>query len=320
MRTVCTLMLVALSAIGVCQSYHYKPQWKVGDRKQITMMYVDKEYEDDKLVVDSTYYNEARVKVLKEEDDKFILEIFMENQAMQSAAKFYDRIGEELKNYKDLKLVYSVDKQTAESHLINWEEAQKFVTESIEGITKVLEEKAPESAGFVSLLFMPLVEVFNTKENVEAYMEANIGYLLVPFGKDFQLGVTLSETETQENPFNPSKNLEATTLLTLEKVDALSHMCEIRQEIILDLSQFIEAMRDMVKKMGESFGGSEESTEKKLKEIEDFTIDLQNQQVITFNNATSWVTGVESKVTVSMPDPRTGVVSRKELKVTTTVK
>src|SRR5690606_842461 len=109
---------------------------------------VEREFEDDKLISDTTIYNEAKIKVLKDNKDSYSLEILMENQALRSAIELYDNLGEELKDYKDLKLIYSVNKETAESELLNWKEAQKFMNESFDQIIIVFEDKMPEMAPY----------------------------------------------------------------------------------------------------------------------------------------------------------------------------
>ena len=175
-------------------------------------------------------------------------------------------------------------------------------------------------AFFTSMIIKPMEEIFQSKENIESYMESNIGYILIPFGRDFKVGETISETETQKNPFNPSREISSTTNYTLESVNSQSKTCKIKEEVVLDLSEFIATMKEMVKQMGASFGGSEEVTEEKLKELEDFKVDVENERIISFDYSSSWVTEVVSNGSVTIPDPRSGVVSRKEVVVTTVVK
>lgn len=320
MRRLITIALLSISTLGFGQDYNFQPKWTKGVVKQITITQVEREFEDDKLISDTTIYNQATIKVLEDNKDSYSLEILMENQALRSAIELYDKLGEELKDYKDLKLIYSVNKETAESELLNWKEAQKFMNESFDQITIVLEDKTPDMAPYIGMIFMPIEEIFKSKENIEAYMDDNIGYILTPFNKDFKIGETITTTETGENPFNPMQEISATTLLTLESVDKEAKTCTINQEIELDLTEFIEMMKGMMQKMSQSFGANDSITAEKSKEMDEFEMDIENLQVITFDYETTWVTKVVDTGIVSGTDPKKGIKTRQEVITTTIIK
>lgn len=320
MKRIFTLSLIIVSTLGYGQDYNFKPQWNKGDVKEVTVSQVEKEFEDGKLISDTVTYNEARIEVLKVTETDYTLEILLENQALRSAIEFYDKLGEELKDYKDLRLIYNVNKHTAESELQNWEDAQVFMNNSFEQITAVLENKAPEVAPYMGMIFMPIKEVFKSKENIEAYMADNIGYILTPFNKNFKIGQTITTTETSENPFNPMQEISATTLLTLESVDTKLKTCTINQEVELDLTEFIEMMKGMMENMSQSLGANDSIAAKKSKEIDEFEMDIENLQVLTFDYETTWVTKVVGTGIISGTDPKKGIKKRKEVITTTDIK
>lgn len=320
MKGIFTIAFLLISIFGYSQDYNFKPQWKQGEVKKITITQVEREYEDDKLISDTTVYNDARIEVLKANKDSYTLEILMENQALRAAKEFYDKLGDELQDYRDLKLIYSVNKETAESELQNWEDAQEFMNNSFEQISSVLENKAPEVAPYIEMVFMPLKEIFKSRENIEAYMEDNIGYILTPFNKDFEIGQTISTTETGENPFNPMQEISVTTRLTLESVNKEENTCKINQEVEFDLSEFIEMMKGMMQKMSESFGANDSITAEKSKEMDEFEMDIENLQEITFNYQTTWVTKVVGTGVVTGTDPKKGIKTKKEIITTTEIK
>ncbi len=314
------IAFIAISASSFCQEYNFKPKWTKGDVKQITITQVEREYEDGELISDTITYNETRIKVLKDNKEDYILEILMENLALSATIGFYDKLGEELKNYKELKLIYAVNKETGKSELQNWEEAQKFMNNSFEQITKVLEDKSPEFAPFVGMVFLPIKESFKSKENIEAYMETNIGYLLTPFKNKYTIGEVITLTESQESPFNPMQEVSSTTKLSLESLSEKSKTCTFKQEVELDLSEFIEMMKGMMEKMAEAFGANDSISDKKSKEMDDFEMDIENIQLITFNYETSWVTKVVATSKVTGTDPRKGIKTKAEVVITTVVK
>jgi hypothetical protein len=320
MRNLFTAVLLILSLVVFGQDYNFKPNWTVGDVKHVSITEEEKSFENDKLISDTLKKNKAVIRVLEESKTHYTLEITMDNQALTSVIEFYNKLGDELKDYNDLVLVYAIDKLTAERELTNWEEAQEFMNESFEQIDEVLEEKVPEMAGMSGIIFGPLKEAFRSKENTEAYMEPHIDYLLVPFNKDFVIGKTISQVDTADNPFNPRQEISATTNVTLKSVEANSNTCTIEQEVILDLEEFIAMMKDMVMQMAKAFGGEEGLSEEKQKEIDSFNMDMENVQTITFDYKTTWVTQAVGRSTIKTTNPKDGTRSRKEVTITRIVK
>ncbi len=320
MRIMILVLLSAVCGTLGAQTYEFKPNWEKGTEKVLSMVQVEREYENDELISDTTIYNEATVRVIDESITDYTLEVIYENQALRTSIELYDKMGEELKDYKDLKLLFSLNKETAETELLNWEETQEFMNGSFDQITSVLEKKVPEMAPMAGFIFMPLKEIFESKENVEAYMLDNIGFILLPFQYEFELGESITTTDSQENPFNPMQEISATTIVTLKSVDGASGECVIDQEVQLDLSQFIEMMKGMMKSMAESFGADEETTAKKMEEMNDFEMDMTNLQTVYFNSKSTWVEKAISTALVTGTDPKDGTKTRKEVVNTTTLK
>lgn len=320
MKGIFTISFLLISTFGYSQDYNFKPQWKQGNVITITITQVEKEYEDDKLMSDTTTYNDVKIEVLKDNKDSYILEVIMENQALRATKAFYDKLGDELQDYRDLKLIYIVNKETAEAELQNWEDAQEFMNNSFEQISSVVENRAPEVTPYIGMVFMPLKEIFKSRENIEASMEGNIGYILTPFNKDFEIGRTITTAKTGENPFNPMQQISVTTLLTLESVNKEKNTCKINQRVELDLSEFIEMMKGIVQKMFKSFGTNEGITDEKNKGINEFEMDIENFQEITFDYQTTWVAEIVGTVIVTGIDPQKGIKTKKEILTTTEIK
>lgn len=319
MRAVFTSILLSATILSFGQNYNFKPQWKQGETKTITIVQTEREYEDDKLISDTASYNDARIKVLKDKAESYTLEVKMENQVLRSVMDLYESVGDELPGYRDLKFVCVVNKETSASEIENWEEVRDFMNNSIEQTGKLLEEKAPEIAPFMGLVFMPLKAAFDSKETIEEYFDDQFGYILTPFNKNFELGQAISETETDENPFKPGLDISTTTLLTLNSVNSKENSCKITQEVILDLSAFNEMMKGMLQRMAESFGSSDSTIAESTLDLDKYKMDVKNSQEITFDIKSTWVTKVVTTGIVSGYDPQAEVKNRKEVITTTTI-
>lgn len=320
MRPILLALLLGICFSSTAQEVHtFKPQWEKGTEKVLTMAQVERDYENDALISDTTIYNEATIRVVDVSATHYRLEVTYENQALRAATVLYDRMGEELKEYRDLVLVLSLDKHTAEAELLNWKEAQKFMDGSIEQITRVLKKKTPEMAPMAKLVFLPIQEIFKSQENVEAYMLDNIGYMLLPFQHAFQLNEPLISTNSQANPFSPMQEIASTTIVTLKSMDVATGQCVIEQELQLDLSPFIEMMKAMMKSMAGAAGANEQVTNAKAEEMNDFELGMTQVKSIYYNAQSTWVEKVVTTGLVTGTDPKDGTRTRKEIVSTTTV-
>lgn len=318
MKRLLTIAFTVFATLSMAQNFHFTPQWKMGDVKEVSITQVEREYENDELISDSSHTNSARIEVLKLKKDIYTLEILLENQALKLAIQLHENIQEELPEYKDLKLIYTVNKNTAEATLQNWKEVQSFMTESFTEVQALLEEKNPESAFMLDFVFMPLKDAFSSKENTEAYMEDYINYLLIPYNKSFTVGDTLVQTESVQNPFNPREEVASTSYLSLQEVNESNKTCVIVGEEIIDLSEFLTMMKAMMTKFATSAGASDSITEKKLKEIDNMQMEIKKLKEVNFDYTSTWVTKIVQRGVVEAMDPKKGIRKRKEV-ITTTV-
>jgi len=315
-----TVILLLFHAYSFSQAkeFRFTPKWKVGDKRTLVMAQKETEYKNGVLVEDTTIVLSTEITILKENSDNYILKVQYENIALRAAVSFYEKLGDELPKYKNLDLKFQVNKQTGKAELINWKEAQKFMDDSFNQIHALLKKKAPEMSGLSELAFMPIQEMFKSKENIEAYMSSEIGMIFFPYNKKFILGDTLSTSESCANPFNPKDTVTQTTLSYLSNIDESKKTCNINSTEIFDLSGFKEMMTDMMKKMAKAFGASDSTSTKAKKEIEEIEFDVSNKSVITFDYNSTWpLKEVKTgKVIVNNPKGK----SEKTVIKTTTVK
>lgn len=305
MKHIFSIVFISLYIISFGQSYSFFPKWEKGDSKTIRITYTETEYENDELVSDTTYFSDASVSVIGEDKDFVTIQVLYENIALTSVIAFYEKLNEELNDYNTLKLIYKIDKKTGEYSLSNWKSAQRFMNESFDQITDLMKTKVPEMETFAELIFLPIKEIFKSKENIESYYKDQIGFLFVPFGKKFELGKTISISETSENPFNPEQEITQVTNILLKEIDKGRGVAIFEQDIELDLDEFIEMMKDMMLSMYKSFDLDEDDAKEQQEELDDFDMSMDNKQTITYDLNTNWVSKAESFGEVSVVSPDT---------------
>lgn len=294
MRRLITIALLAVSTISVGQDYNFKPKWKKGDVKEISTSQVEKSFEDDNLISENTTTYEATVKVVNENNEAYTLEVYMENQALRLTTEYYEEIASKLENLSDLKLVYSVHKETGVSELMNWKEAQEFMNGSVDRITNVFEEEAPDEIPVLEMVLGSTKNIFESKESIEEYFENQLGYILLPFCNDFTISKTISKTEKKASFLKSEKEILFTTNITLASIDKKTNTAIIVKEVEHDLSEVIIERKSRMKEIFEPYGLSD----KKLQEIDNLDMSIENKQLISFNTKTTWVTKVVKTVSV----------------------
>ncbi len=315
----CTIVCgIHVSVAAQTGTTTYTPKWAVGDKRSATIIRHEQEWKNGELTEESTDSLETHYTVLAATATDYTLEMRQPNVALRSVVELYANIEQELTDYRDLVLKYSVDKATGEAKLLNGTEASAFMEGSIGSIRKVFEQRAPDGAEVADLILAPLEMVFAKEENVEAYMSSQIDWLLLPFGHAFTADDTLRVTELGANPFNPRDTIAQTTLLWLTDADGPGGTSIINSSVLLDLTEFKAMMKDRMKSMAKSFGAKDKAAARKARELDDLEMDVVNTTAITFDEGTTWPTGSVQSTTVTGNDP--GGARKKSATVTVVVR
>lgn len=314
------VLLIVSNCFVHAKTYTFVPKWEKGDQKTVSIEYHEQEYKNDSLVEDSTYYNEATIKVKSVSDTKYKLEIIMENQAMKQIIELYDKLGDDLLAYQNMKLVYSINRKTGDYKLLNWKEAKEFLFTSFAQMDSALARKAPEAEGMGSLMLAPILALLNTEENVSAYFAKNIDYLLVPFWKEFELGQTITEIDSADNPFSKGEKLSQTNYTTMDSLYNRKKSAIISHVVDVDFSSVISMLKKMTKEMMSGFGLAEEKIDEKLKEFDNMQMDQVNKTIYYYDVKTTWINKCVAEATVIATDPRNKAVTKKVVQSITTIK
>ncbi|MES2429351.1 MAG: hypothetical protein V4556_00360 [Bacteroidota bacterium] len=308
-------VLIVSAASAQKTAYAFSPKWKIGDKRTISIVQKEKELKKEKWTEEEPNIVAAEITVTKEDNENYFLKVLYENVAMTSAIKFYDRLGEELADYKNLDLQYKVNKQTGKPELLNWQEAQQFVNKSFEQIDSLLQKKVPDDAEFAGYAFAPIKKIFESQENIESYMTDNIGYIFFPYNKQYIVGDTMRIVERCENPLSPGDTTTQTTISYLSKIDDANKRCTIYSSAILDLTEFKKMMITMMQTMTSAFGAEDSVKTKATKEINELDFDVTNSTTIDYDYGTSWPIEIVKLVRVTGSDPS----GKRETTVSSTV-
>ena len=243
-------------AVSAQKTYYFTPKWKEGDTRIASVSQLTREYENGELVSDTTIYNQVRLKVIKEESDSYTLEVKVENQVVQSIVSTYDGLENDLKKFKDITLVYSVDKKAGEQELTN----EREIREDFKQFIKIL-DREPEvvsSADIIPFRMDIALGEYGSLEKLEAYIDPYVNYLFLPFDKELSIGDTLHTTDLQDNPYDVQQ-ASAVTKYTLTDIDKRSRICQISQVSELNIDGYVENLKNLLQAMVESAGGKLEN-------------------------------------------------------------
>lgn len=307
MKALLSIILCFSASLVFGQMLKFSPKWTAGTTKTILLKTTQKDFEFGDLKNDTSYTNKAIFKVLEEQETAYIAEVVFENQLLIAAKEFYEKIGEELTDYQNITLRISVDKNSGDYRVLNPEQCRDFYLNSLNQITKVLEEKAPEMAAMSNYIFTTFSSMFDNEENIQAYAKEYIGFIFIPFQMEYSLTDTLANTETTESPFDPSKTVSSTIYSSISKSNKVDHYI-IEQKVELDLSEMKTMMVQMMQGMAASMGISDSSVVATASQIDSMELNMENVQSIDYNSKTTWVEHVTHTSTVYSMGNKTEVI------------
>lgn len=300
---VISFLIFATTGYAQQEEYNFKPAWKVGEKKVLSWVSHEKEYEQGVLIKDTTEFFEAALHVVQDTKDEYVIKLFYENIVLRSAKEFYDKFDEEIQGYKTLELEFKVNKLNGKVELMNWKKAQSFMQESFKKMNELLKKKVPEAAPFAELALMPVMEIFESKGNIEDYFKEQIGFLFFPFGKKFVTGDTLKTVEFEQNPFNPTDSVETTSFSYLSNINKGLKTCSINTRVERDMSDFVKMMKEMMKRMYSSLNMPDSIMEKTNADIDQVKFEIKLSEVILYKYSTGWPLEVTRFGEVLMVDP-----------------
>jgi hypothetical protein len=297
-----SLVFIVQIAFAQAQKRVFKPTWKVGEKKTITIVEEKLSYEGDSLKSSETNTIDGEITVTRMDNVCYYITIKYSNVVLQSFQRFYDKLGEEMTAYKTIELKYKVNKQTGKSDLINWKEANDYVLKSFDEVSRIIKAKAPDAEGMLDIVFTPIKDMFKSKESAEGFFAQELGCVLSPFGKNYSTTDTLVTEQATKNPFG-NDSLSATTRSILSNINEANGTCDIISSSEMDLSQVVQMIKNMMTGMMKKMNPDDAKAKEALAELDNIKMEMTNIEVLSFNFKTSWTSICTQKtvVTVSMP-------------------
>jgi len=262
---------------------YFTPKWKRGDQRKVRFNIHEKNFEDNKLTVDTSYYYAATYKVKVEDDTSYQLLVNAPSLALNSIFSTYEMVGAKYRGFRDIALLYQVDKKNGSFQLLNYNESKAYLDKSMLDLEALFTKMIPNEAEMATQMLEPIKQLISTEEGVNAFMHDFIHFIQYPYGKSFILGDTLELKSKILNPMNQSDTIVQAELYYATKGNYANYNITNVQIINTHvLQQFLTEMIDTTQI------NLEQDTTSKLSDIKVPNMDLNSQLKVEFNASTSW--------------------------------
>lgn len=286
----------------LAQNFSFKPKWNVGESYTVHM--TTEEHETDKGVEtkDTAFDIDAKLKVLKETKEHYYLRMKYKNVALRPVLEAFNNMSEELEGFSDVNLKFQVSKENGAFELSNYDEVKRFMDDNFDQI-KMLAEGEYEGGGEeVEVYLKPVRKMFESKENVEAYMGTEMALLLFHFGKVYEKGDTLTIEESAPNPMRPQDTVSSTSTTWIEgKTQNGGTLIKVHEE--LDMSQFIAMMKSFMTAFADASGATDSAKNAMNEALEKLQMDMITDTSIEVEKKTNWAKKVVRKTVLTYVEP-----------------
>lgn len=310
MKLIFTLTILLFSiTISAQKKIKILPKWKINEKKTVYVNRVDSELKKGKLVSETSDF-EYTFEIYKETKTHYFIKFNMGSVANKSFVEFTEKMESSVSPFQSLELKYKVEKSTGEYSLINLKEVKDHALGSIVKIEDVIKEKSKEegmeSLAMLSFLLEPLKSVYETEESINGYFLKEFEFIFEPFEVELEKSKVINVKDSADNPFRPGQVVSGSKDYLLIEMDEKADTALLQVDLNLDFSQFVEMMKGMMEKMIKRFTTDSLKLEEKLKELNHFEMDMDNQKWITLDTKTNLPTKVIQKVKVYGNDPKSG--------------
>ncbi len=333
--------LLSLILVVACSLHSFSLEipmnWKVGETKMFNITSTSFEGEPGSVVADESTTSSITLRVVKDYGDAYGIEIDgVENEFDELISSLQEKLSEsdDIDPLPDVAAKLTIDKETGEFDIRNWEE----VTERLEKVDEFFamieesmnskidesgtEEHSEDMKGFARAfggmflsIFKTMSESLTTKDGFIGLSVGELAYINLPFGEDFEVGETITETEHFSNSLGVMAEMSADVDRTLTAVEG--NVATLECSLAFDEDDFLQSLRKMMVGVFAGFMGEEAAMEKIEEEFAGMSADLHTNLVMKVNTQTGWATEITMKSVTSVTS-RDGEVDYSE-NITTVV-
>jgi len=284
--------------------------WPIGTHLVITATEWSEELKNDKFIIEDSSSYTLNLSVKHVTPNTIELDYTIDDPMKAATYEWMENLPSENQLPDQLTINCQIDKKTAEIHIPNWKELSDKVTAKYNKTLAALNSRDGEMAGYFNLLFDQYIKALETEEGIVSLYANDLRLLLIPYGKNYEPDrVTVVESE-EPNPFNPKEKIKTTEKLKLLPTVTTDQL-KIEYEIIFDMKQAMQLMREMVIQMNAALSSSKKASEEKLKELDAIKMEMTNLTQYQINRLSTLPLGVQFKMEMAGFDGKKNRMSRK---------
>ena len=250
----CSILLIALIPIfGFAQEgqeYDIFPKWKVGDVVKYKINKSRSNYLNDSLENEIKSDYTVTLSVLDSLNDGYRLK--WSYKFNFKSLGILESSDAPMQDMDCLDLVYLTDSYGGFKGLENWQEVGNSIEKQIDKIRLIADKENPESTAINEDKFKAIIQLFKSKEMIEALAFQEVGLLHSIYGSSFQVGIPQSRSEKKNFNSLPDNRIVINTKTWVDSIDTSKQTILIKQEAMFDqesLNEFITSIQELAKVM-----------------------------------------------------------------------
>ncbi|MBK8847361.1 MAG: hypothetical protein IPO27_12780 [Bacteroidetes bacterium] len=283
--SIMSCIVLATTQLVQAQSIMLTPRLKVGEKKQVTITDLGKEFKRDKWHEEEPDERTYRYEVTGEDAEGFTFTIIDANPVAALGRKLGDTSLTGSVSEIESKIIYRLNKKDGTTELLNWGEIQgntNAVFAKLDSAMSKGDDEENSKSALLKMIFDPLKSVYESEESIKESMDKDNGIIFSHYGKMLNFADTLFEENNEQNPFKKGALLTGTSKSILKK-GATENKYELVRITNYDMAEFIEGFKKMMKEMIEKMGSSDKK-KKELEEIQTMKFDFNTTENITIDS------------------------------------
>lgn len=255
--------------------------WNKGDSYDFKITKVKRTWEENVLVENDSSQYVANFFVLDSTTDNYTIKWKYTESIISSLDKALGKLSEARaaidsinRKYNVTSIIYTTDTVGEFVEVINWKEISELSSKIFDEIERESIRKSPDKKDVLTKAFLPLKQLFKTRDGIEQFLLNDIQHIHFPMGYDY----TITEPITYEQDYPDLVGvgpISGDVTLHFEDVDFENASCTLYENIKIDPEKAKIAIKNLLSKMG--LKGKELETE-----IRDAELNISNSNLYQF--------------------------------------